>query len=64
MIYLATSKPHRSGVIPSWAPRNNRERLAEYVLKRAQIESDAAMAEARELVRSILAGDSPTNNCE
>ena len=61
MIYLATSKPHRYGVIPSWAPRNNRERLADYVLKKATLDADAAMEEARELVRSILAG---TSNCE
>ena len=56
MIYLATSKPHRSGVIPSWAPRSNAERLAAYVWKREQLAAEARMEEARELVRSILAG--------
>lgn len=57
MIYLATSKPHRSGSIPSWAPRSNAERLAEYVWKRRQMEADAAAAETRELVRGILSGE-------
>ena len=55
MVYLATSKPFKSGVIPSWAPRTNAERLADYVQRRYnQIEQPQACAVMLEKVRAIL----------
>jgi hypothetical protein len=55
MIYLATSKPSKSGVIPSWAPRTNSERLADWTARKYAHDEARARAAMLEKVRAILA---------
>jgi hypothetical protein len=58
MIYLATSKPFRSGVIPSWAPRTNAERLADWTARKYAHDEHLARAAMMEKVRDILSANS------
>lgn len=53
MIYLATSRPFRSG-----APRTNAERLAEWTARKYAHDEAQSRAAMLEKVRAILA-----NNC-
>lgn len=55
MIYLATSKPFKSGAISSWAPRTNAERLAEWTARKYAHDEAQARAAMLEKVRAILA---------
>ena len=55
MIYLATSKPFRSEVIPSWTPRTNAERLADWTVRKYAHDEAQARAAMLEKVRAILA---------
>lgn len=58
MIYLATSKPFRSGVIPSWAPRTNAERLADWTARKYDHDERNARTAMMEKVRDILSANS------
>lgn len=58
MIYLATRKPFRSGVIPSWAPRTNAERLADWTARKYDHDERNARAAMMERVRDILLANS------
>ena len=58
MIYLATSKPFRSGVIPLWAPRTNAERLADWTARKYDHDERIARAAMVEKVRDILSANS------
>lgn len=55
MIYLATSKPCKSGAISSWAPRTNAERLADWTARKYAHDEAQARAAMLEKVRAILA---------
>ena len=55
MIYLATSKPFKSGAISSWAPRTNAERLADWTARKYAHDEARARAAMLEKVRAILA---------